>query len=138
MRILFFVFVSVMFISWGYAQDKREHKDTHSGHEMHKSDKSDMHKDHSMKMDSTADKSAEESVIYYTCPMESHKFVNSMEPGKCPECGMNLVPVVKTLKGKAEFYGCPMASHSHIREEKPGKCSECGMELQPMRLDKSR
>jgi len=36
----------------------------------------------------------------YTCPM--HPEVLSDEPGKCPECGMNLVPVEKDSEQPAE------------------------------------
>ena len=35
----------------------------------------------------------EEKIAYYTCPMESHKHIQSAEPGKCPECGMKLMPI---------------------------------------------
>jgi Cu(I)/Ag(I) efflux system membrane fusion protein len=39
-------------------------------------------------------KPADSSVAYYTCTM--HPFVRSQDPnGKCPVCGMNLVPVFK-------------------------------------------
>ncbi|NOZ00738.1 MAG: efflux RND transporter periplasmic adaptor subunit [Deltaproteobacteria bacterium] len=34
----------------------------------------------------------------YTCPMPSHFHVCGKGPGKCPECGMNLVPVEGLLK----------------------------------------
>lgn len=34
---------------------------------------------------------AGEQLVTYTCPM--HPEVVSNEPGKCPTCGMNLVPV---------------------------------------------
>ena len=40
-------------------------------------------------------KSAGSNVAYYTCTM--HPFVRSQDPqGKCPVCGMNLVPVLKS------------------------------------------
>jgi hypothetical protein len=76
-------------------------------------------------------------LIYYTCPMASHKHIHSSEPGSCPECGMALVPASITTPEKAEFYGCPMEIHSHVRQDGPGTCGECGMELKPMRLKKS-
>ncbi len=79
----------------------------------------------------------EEQLIYYTCPMESHKHVHSQEAGKCPECGMNMVAAVATTADKAEFYGCPMEAHSYVRSDKPGVCEDCGMKLKPMRLKKS-
>ncbi len=75
-----------------------------------------------------------EKLIYYTCPMESHKHIHSREAGSCPECGMALVQGVVTTEDKMEYYGCPMLIHSHIRETEPGRCVECKMELKPMRL----
>ena len=33
-------------------------------------------------------------IMYYTCPMKSHKHIHSNEAGKCPECGMELVAAV--------------------------------------------
>ncbi|MFH1851914.1 MAG: heavy metal-binding domain-containing protein [Candidatus Neomarinimicrobiota bacterium] len=77
-----------------------------------------------------------EQLIYYTCPMDSHKHVHSMEPGKCPECSMTLVAGVVTTEAKMDYYGCPMEVHSHIRSDQPGTCDECGMLLKPMRLVK--
>jgi Cu(I)/Ag(I) efflux system membrane fusion protein len=42
-------------------------------------------------------KAADSDVAYYTCTM--HPFVRSQDPkGKCPICGMDLVPVFKTPK----------------------------------------
>ena len=80
----------------------------------------------------------EESLIYYTCPMESHKHVHSGQPGNCPECQMALVRGVTTSVENMEFYGCPMETHSHIRGSEPGTCPECSMTLKPMRLDKNK
>jgi hypothetical protein len=77
---------------------------------------------------------ATEALIYYTCPMESHKHVHSSQPGKCTECPMDLVKAVTTSEEKMDFYGCPMEAHSHIRGEESGKCTECSMDLKPMRL----
>ncbi|MCF7824158.1 MAG: hypothetical protein K9N35_08315 [Candidatus Marinimicrobia bacterium] len=79
-----------------------------------------------------------EKLIYYTCPMESHKHVHSAEAGNCPECGMALVEGVVTSVDKMEYYGCPMEIHSHIRKDTPGRCEECKMELKPMRLKTSQ
>lgn len=78
----------------------------------------------------------DEPVIYYTCPMESHKDVHSKEAGKCTKCNMDLVPGVITSEEKMEYYGCPMLIHSHVRSDKPGTCDDCGMKLKPMRLVK--
>ncbi len=75
-----------------------------------------------------------EKLVYYTCPMESHKHIHSSAPGFCSECNMALVPAVVTSEEKHEFYGCPMEIHSHIRHDAPGRCEECKMELKPMRL----
>jgi len=33
-------------------------------------------------------------VLYYTCPMPEHAGVHEDGPGKCPLCGMTLVPVM--------------------------------------------
>ena len=43
-----------------------------------------------------------DKVMYYTCPMKSHKHIHSQEAGKCPECGMNLVAVVEGDKRSEE------------------------------------
>lgn len=85
-----------------------------------------------MKMaEQTADKP-----YYYTCPMPEHKNIHSDAPGKCPECGMDLVAAVATTPDSADYYGCQMPEHSQIRSDKPGKCPECNMNLVPMRLEK--
>ena len=78
-----------------------------------------------------------EKLIYYTCPMESHKHIHSSEPGTCSECNMTLVPGVITTEDKMEYYGCPMLIHSHVRQDSSGRCAECKMELKPMRLKKA-
>ncbi len=78
-----------------------------------------------------------EKLIYYTCPMESHKHIHSAEPGECGECNMKLVPGVITTEDKMEYWGCPMLIHSHIRHDAAGRCAECKMELKPMRLKQS-
>jgi rubrerythrin len=33
-------------------------------------------------------------VLYYTCPMPEHSSVHEDKPGKCPICGMTLIPVM--------------------------------------------
>lgn len=45
-------------------------------------------------------KSSEEEVLYWTCGM--HPSVKSDEPGKCPICNMDLVPVYKEGTGTEE------------------------------------
>jgi len=47
-------------------------------------------------------------------------------PGKCPECGMKLVPADET-SGRT-VYECPMPEDSVVSAE-PGRCPECGMKL---------
>jgi len=67
----------------------------------------------------------------YTCTM--HPDVKLDKPGKCPECGMDLVKkAVKTDLNinKAEglvTYTCTM--HNEVTSNKPGKCPKCGMDL---------
>lgn len=41
------------------------------------------------------------AVQLYTCPMEEHADVVTDKPGKCPKCGMKLVPTTKAEHGKA-------------------------------------
>jgi len=69
--------------------------------------------------------------VYYTCTM--HPNVKLDKPGKCPECGMDLVK--KSVKTETNVkksdglltYTCPM--HSEVTSDKPGKCPKCGMDL---------
>ncbi len=82
-------------------------------------------------------KTTSEDIVYYTCPMESHKHVHSQKPGNCPDCGLKLVPAIKAEEANADFYGCPMPEHSHIRHSDPGNCEECRMKLVPMKLVKT-
>src|SRR5205085_6512383 len=54
-------------------------------------------------------------VDYYTCTM--HPSVKSQDPkGKCPICGMNLVPVMKKNRGtgEPEKRGNADGGHEHI------------------------
>jgi hypothetical protein len=34
-------------------------------------------------------------LLYYTCPMPEHSDVHEDKPGKCPKCGMTLIPVME-------------------------------------------
>jgi FtsP/CotA-like multicopper oxidase with cupredoxin domain len=60
--------------------------------------------------------------VTYACPM--HPDVTSLEPGRCPKCGMKLfatqAPTVTT-------YACPM--HPEVVSDQPGHCPKCGMKL---------
>jgi len=62
----------------------------------------------------------------YTCPM--HPDVISEEPGRCPECGMKLLP----MESPPTSYVCPM--HPHVTSDSPDRCPECGMKLMPAHL----
>jgi rubrerythrin len=82
--------------------------------------------------------SATTGTVKYICPMPEHVSIEYDHPGKCPICGMTLVPVSQaTLKklqpgGKILYYTCPMPEHSDVRSDKPGKCPKCGMTLIPI------
>ena len=62
--------------------------------------------------------------------MPEHVSITYDHPGKCPICGMTLVPVtpseLKQLQpgGKVLYYTCPMPEHNYIHEDKPGKCPD--------------
>jgi len=67
----------------------------------------------------------------WTCGM--HPQVIEEEPGQCPICGMNLVPLREDIgHGDGDGHGdglwtCPM--HPEVLEEEPGSCPICGMDL---------
>jgi len=71
----------------------------------------------------------------WTCPM--HPEVSQPDPGKCPRCGMSLIPRAAMANGEAEHeavtqpqvYTCPM--HPEVRQDHPGNCPKCGMALIP-------
>jgi len=83
-------------------------------------------------------KESESQSPIYICPMPEHVSLTYSRPGKCPLCGMTLVPVSRELLakiqpgGKIEGYTCPMPEHSDVRSDKPGKCPKCGMTLIPI------
>jgi RND family efflux transporter MFP subunit len=85
----------------------------------------------------TATSQSPEQVVY-VCPMPEHVSIEYDHPGKCPICGMTLVPVTKSVLkeiqpgGKVLYYTCPMPGHSDVRSDKPGKCPRCGMTLIPV------
>src|ERR1039457_3153743 len=76
--------------------------------------------------------------IVYICPMPEHVALEYDHPGKCPLCGMTLVPVTReTLSkiqpgGRVEYYTCPMPEHSDVRADKPAKSPGWGMPLTPV------
>jgi RND family efflux transporter MFP subunit len=85
-----------------------------------------------------ASTNAEAAGVVYVCPMPEHVSITYDHPGKCPICGMTLVPVtpgeLKQLQpgGKVLYYTCPMPEHSSVHSDKPGKCPICGMTLIPV------
>jgi RND family efflux transporter MFP subunit len=78
------------------------------------------------------------AAVKYICPMPEHVSIEYDHPGRCPVCGMTLVPVdAATLRklqpgGKLLYYTCPMPEHSDVHQDKPGKCPKCGMTLIPV------
>jgi RND family efflux transporter MFP subunit len=79
-----------------------------------------------------------EGPVVYVCPMPEHVAIEYAHAGKCPICGMTLVPVTQSLLekinpgGKVLYFTCPMPEHSSVHESKPGKCPMCGMTLIPV------
>jgi Cu(I)/Ag(I) efflux system membrane fusion protein len=82
-----------------------------------------------------------------------HPQIRQNKPGRCPICGMDLVPLKagpqssnsetdklnhsesehKTLSNNSEqVWTCPM--HPEIKQDKPGRCPKCGMDLEPSKL----
>jgi FtsP/CotA-like multicopper oxidase with cupredoxin domain len=68
----------------------------------------------------------------YACPM--HPEVTSSEPGTCPKCGMQLLPV-RSEEATPASYVCPM--HPEVTSSEPGTCPKCGMQLLPVRSEES-
>src|SRR6476469_6196268 len=64
---------------------------------------------------------------YYTCPM--HPDVESMQPGKCPKCGMdlNLSSKEQMKASVTKNYACPV--HMDEASHSPGKCPKCGRKM---------
>jgi hypothetical protein len=59
-----------------------------------------------------------------------HPEVRSDKPGKCPKCGMDLVPEKAAAGAAAPIdYTCVMCPDVH--SDKPDKCPKCGMDLVP-------
>jgi RND family efflux transporter MFP subunit len=78
--------------------------------------------------------------VVYICPMPEHVSLEYNHAGKCPLCGMILVPVSREMLsriqpgGQLEYYTCPMPEHSDVHLDKPGKCPRCGMTLIPVMM----
>jgi FtsP/CotA-like multicopper oxidase with cupredoxin domain len=62
--------------------------------------------------------------VTYTCPM--HPEVTSDQPGRCPRCGMKLLPAAPPA-AVTTAYACPM--HPEVTSDQPGRCPKCGMQL---------
>ena len=90
------------------------------------------------------DHSAEEAKKeIWTCSM--HPQIKLDHPGKCPICGMTLIPVMskpalpempsptaQTVSAALPtLYTCPMANDADVVSDKPGNCPNCGMKLVP-------
>jgi hypothetical protein len=76
--------------------------------------------------DGTEQVPPEDHAIIHTCPMPEHYHIVQYGSGKCPECGMALVPVDQT--DNTDFYTCPM-TQCGIAQKEEGRCTECGMRL---------
>jgi FtsP/CotA-like multicopper oxidase with cupredoxin domain len=68
----------------------------------------------------------------YACPM--HPEVTSTEPGTCPKCGMQMLPV-RLEKGTPTSYACPM--HPEVTSSEPGTCPKCSMKLLAVRSEET-
>ena len=85
-----------------------------------------------------ASKRGEAKASAYICPMPEHVSIKYERPGKCPICGMTLVPVSDAALaklqpgGRVRHYTCPMPEHSDVKLDKAGKCPQCGMTLIPV------
>ena len=85
-----------------------------------------------------ASRTNENTTFKYICPMPEHVSIQYDRPGKCPICGMTLVPVTAAALQKLQpggqllYYTCPMPEHSDVRSDKPGKCPKCDMTLIPV------
>ncbi len=75
--------------------------------------------------------------LRYVCPMPEHADILYDNPGKCPICSMELVPIRSDSTATVEpsYWVCPMPEHESIHEKNPGKCSICGMTLIPAKSE---
>ncbi|RMF19465.1 MAG: hypothetical protein D6760_13080 [Deltaproteobacteria bacterium] len=79
----------------------------------------------------------DEGRLFYVCPMPEHADILYDAPGKCPICGMELVPVRRPAaaagaSARPAYWTCPMPEHASVHEDGPGKCPICGMTLIPV------
>lgn len=76
--------------------------------------------------------------VTYTCPMPQDS-VFSNKPGKCPKCGMDLIPMADhtihndlnmadSTNSNVKAYTCPM--HPTVISDTAGSCPICGMQLE--------
>ncbi|MCO6496903.1 MAG: efflux RND transporter periplasmic adaptor subunit [Chitinophagaceae bacterium] len=80
-----------------------------------------------------------ESGVVYTCPMPEDS-VFSDKPGRCPKCGMDLVPVEPEHERSEDGmvaaplgYNCPM--HPQVHSDTEDFCPICGMKLERVKTD---
>ncbi|MFZ2053429.1 MAG: efflux RND transporter periplasmic adaptor subunit [Candidatus Aminicenantales bacterium] len=75
----------------------------------------------------------------YACPMHPD-FITTDPKARCPECGMNVVPIKqlgdKVQLEKAELYTCPMHPE-FLTTDAEGECPECGMKLEKVKKKRS-
>ena len=69
---------------------------------------------------------AEGATGVFSCPM--HPEIVATWEGKCPKCGMKLMPAAPEVPAPTE-YVCPM--HPEITATWAGECPKCGMTLRP-------
>jgi Cu(I)/Ag(I) efflux system membrane fusion protein/cobalt-zinc-cadmium efflux system membrane fusion protein len=67
-----------------------------------------------------------DTMVVYTCPMPEHFDVVQYGTGRCPECGMKLVPATQT--DNEEVFICPMRECGVVQPDS-GRCAVCGMNL---------
>lgn len=91
----------------------------------------------------SSESSAEQGEVkYWTCTM--HPSVKSKDPGTCPVCSMDLVPVqdqpaespeapasAKETGSEVKYWTCTM--HPSVKSKDPGTCPVCAMDLVPVR-----